>query len=142
MMKNEEKIAALGKFRLNDKLMALPMMIFILGSSCQAAVFAPEWTEFCPPRYCESNDNVFSKDATYWHKRRMQFNNAIAKCSSFHGKEQESCYNEIRAAEERKNQVWAVRQEEKYRTDEYNRQYNMERMEFDGIQSIIESIKK
>lgn len=46
-----------------------------------AATFAPEWTEFCPPRYCESNENVFSKDATYWYKRRLQFNNALAKCS-------------------------------------------------------------
>ena len=72
----------------------------------------------------------------------MQFNNALARCASFQGKEQESCYNEIRAAEARKNQVWAVRQEEKFRTDEYNRQYNMERMEFEGIHSIIESIKR
>ena len=72
----------------------------------------------------------------------MQFNNAIARCSAYQGKEQENCYNEIRAAEARKNQVWDVRQEEKYRTTEYNRAYNKERMEFYSINQILETIKK
>ena len=98
-------------------------MIFI---SVNAAVFAPEWTEFCPPRYCESNENVFSKDATYWYKRRVQFQQALAKCSVYQGEQLDNCYKEIREAEAKKNKVWDVRQEEKYRTTEYNREYYME----------------
>ena len=96
--------------------------IVIIGFNVNAApILAPEWTEFCPPIYCESNETVFSKDATYWYKRRIQFNNALAKCSAFQGEQLDRCYDEIRAAEERKNKVWDVRQEEKYRTTEYNR---------------------
>lgn len=107
-----------------------------------AAVLEPEWTEFCPPRYCDSNENKFSKDATYWYKRRIQFEKSLAKCSAYKGVQQDKCYDELRAAEDRKNKVWDVRQEEKFRTDEYNRQYNKERMEFYGIHRIIEDIKK
>lgn len=132
----------MGKFRINKKLSILFSVIFMSAVSTPAAVFAPEWTEFCPPRYCESTENVFSKDATYWYKRRIQFNNALAKCSAYSGEQLDSCYAEMRAAEERKNQVWAVRQEEKFRTDEYNRQYNKERMEFYSINQILETIKK
>jgi len=120
------------------------MILFaeISGIAVSAAVFAPEWTEFCPPRYCESKENVFSKDATYWYKRRLQFNNALAKCSAYKGAELDNCYAELRASEERKNKVWDVRQYEKYRTTEYNREYYMEKMKYDGINNIIETIKK
>ena len=111
-------------------------------SLCNAAMFAPEWTEFCPPKYCDSNENAFSKDATYWYKRRLQFNNALSQCSAYKGEELDKCYEEIREAEARKNKVWDVRQEEKYRTTEYNREYEMERMQLYGINRIIETIKK
>lgn len=119
---------------------------FLLSTSmlikADAAVFAPEWTEFCPPRYCESNENKFSKDATYWYKRRLQFYNALARCSAYQGAQQESCYNEIREAEARKNQVWDVRYEEKMLQTQYNRQYEMERMQYQGINTILETLKK
>jgi len=105
-------------------------------------IFEPEWTEFCPPRYCDSNKNAFSKDATYWYKRRMQFEKSLAKCSEYKGEKLDKCYGEIREAEARKNKVWDVRQEEKYRTTEYNREYEMERMRFYGAHRIIESLKK
>ena len=121
------------------------MLIVFLGVffvSANAAILTPEWTEFCPPRYCDSNENVFSKDATYWYKRRLQFNNALAKCSAYQGKQLDNCYEELRAAEMRKNQVWSVRQEEKFRTTEYNREYNMEKMKYEGINQILETIKK
>jgi len=107
-----------------------------------AAIFAPEWTEFCPPIYCESNENIFSKDATYWYKRRIQFYNSLSKCSAYQGAQLDQCYAEIRAAEDRKNKVWDVRQYEKYRTTEYNREYNMERMRYDELNQMIENIKK
>ena len=110
--------------------------------STQAAVFAPEWTEFCPPRYCESNENMFSKDATYWYKRRLQFNNALARCSVYHGEQLDACYAEIRAAEGRKNEVWGVRQYEKNLTTQYNREYEMERMKYNSINQMLETIKK
>ena len=118
------------------------LIIFSGITGVTAAVLEPEWTEFCPPRYCESNDNAFSKDATYWHKRRLQFYNALSKCSVYQGEQLDACYDELRAAEGRKNQVWGVRQKEKYRTTEYNREYNKERMEFYGINQILETIKK
>ena len=112
------------------------------GLAVGAAVFAPEWTEFCPPRYCESNENVFSKDATYWYKRRLQFNNALARCSVFKGEQLDACYDELRAAENRKNEVWDVRYKEKMLTTQYNREYEMERMEFHGVNEILKTIKK
>ena len=118
-------------------LLSTPLLI-----KTDAAAFAPEWTEFCPPRYCESNENMFSKDATYWYKRRLQFNNALARCSSLHGAQLDSCYAELRAAEARKNQVWDVRYEEKMLQTQYNRQYEMERMQYQGINQILETIKK
>ena len=118
------------------------MVFFTSCTIANAAIFAPEWTEFCPPHYCDSNENVFSKDATYWYKRRIQFENALSKCSAYKGKELDNCYDELRAAEERKNEVWAVRQYEKYRTTEYNREYYMEKMKYDSINQMIETIKK
>lgn len=124
------------------KIIIASMVLGIAVMAVKASVLAPEWTEFCPPRYCDSNENAFSKDATYWYKRRLQFNNALVKCSAYEGAELDSCYDELRAAEGRKNQVWGVRQEEKYRTTEYNREYNKERMEFYGINQILETIKK
>lgn len=140
-MRSKEKISIFSEFsRINT--IALSVVIFFGMSACDAAMFAPEWTEFCPPKYCESNENAFSKDATYWYKRRMQFNNALSKCSSYTGEELDKCYEELRAAEDRKNKVWDVRQEEKYRTTEYNREYEMERMQLYGINRIIETIKK
>lgn len=114
----------------------------ITAAGAFASVFAPAWTEFCPPKYCESNENVFSKDATYWYKRRLQFYNSLAKCNTFQGAEQDACYDEIRAAEARKNKVWDVRQFEKYRTTEYNREYNMEKMKYDSVNQMIETIKR
>ena len=113
-----------------------------IGVSVSAAVFAPEWTEFCPPKYCESNENAFSKDATYWYKRRLQFNNALARCSVYQGKDLDACYAELRAAENRKNEVWDVRYKEKMLTTQYNREYEKERMEFYGINEILKTIKK
>ncbi|MBQ3311999.1 hypothetical protein IJG72_07975 [bacterium] len=118
------------------------LFVEVAGLAVNAAVFAPEWTEFCPPKYCESNENKFSKDVTYWYKRRLQFNNALAKCSAYQGKQLDACYDELRAAENRKNEVWDVRYEEKTRATEYQRQYNKERMEFYGVNRIIETIKK
>lgn len=120
----------------------LSALMFLTSLASQSAIFAPEWTEFCPPKYCESNENVFSKDATYWYKRRLQFEKSLKRCSDYTGSELKSCYNEIRTSEERKNKVWDVRQDEKYRTTEYNREYNMEKMKYDGINRILETIKK
>ena len=118
------------------------LLIGVSGIVSADTIFAPEWTEFCPPRYCESNENAFSKDATYWHKRRIQFNNALAKCASFQGAQQDKCYEELRAAENRKNEVWDVRYEEKMLQTQYQRQYNKERMEFYGVNEILKTIKK
>ena len=143
MMENKEKISKNSKFFLNKKIIiASLVMIFMVMTACHAAVFAPEWTEFCPPRYCDSNENAFSKDATYWYKRRVQFNNALRKCSEYKGSELDNCYTEIREAEARKNKVWDVRQDEKYRTTDYNREYYMEKMKYDSINRMIETIKK
>ena len=72
----------------------------------------------------------------------MKLERALQKCSTYKGKDLDYCYAELRAAEERKNKVWAVRQEEKFRTDEYNREYNLEKMKYDGINRMIENIKK
>ena len=144
-MKNKEEKSCLLSYpsrAIKKMMIVLFAMLFLVSAACEAAVFAPEWTEFCPPKYCESKENAFSKDATYWYKRRMQFNKALATCSAYHGTELDSCYAEIRAAEDRKNQVWAVRQEEKYRTTEYNREYYMEKMRYDGINQMIENIKR
>ena len=103
-----------------------------------APILVPEWTEFCPPIYCDSNETVFSKDATYWYKRRMQFNDALHKCSAYKDADLKNCYDELRAAEERKNKVWDVRQDEKYRTTEYNREYNIEKMRYDEINYMLD----
>ena len=126
------------------KKIVVTLLVFmeLASIAASAAVFAPEWTEFCPPRYCESNENAFSKDATYWYKRRLQFNNALAKCSAYKGEQLDSCYEELRAAENRKNEVWDVRYKEKMLKTEYEREYNKERMEFYGINQILETIKK
>ena len=141
-MKNNEKISG-SEFSQPNKILFISSLIAVLISAvCYAVVFEPEWTEFCPPKYCDSNENAFSKDATYWYKRRLQFNKALQRCSEYKGKELDSCYEEIRAAEARKNQVWNVRQDEKYRTTEYNREYYMEKMKYDGINRMIETIKK
>lgn len=102
------------------------------------AVLAPEWTEFCPPMYCDSNENIFSKDATYWYKRRMEFREAVSRCSAYKDNDLKNCYDEVRAAEERKNKVWDVRQDEKYRTTEYNREYNIEKMRYDEINYMLD----
>ena len=139
---NRKSINMMTSFMDNKKLTISVLLFFISVSAVSAAIFAPEWTEFCPPRYCESNENAFSKDATYWYKRRMQFNNALARCSAYTGEQLDACYEELRAAEGRKNQVWDVRQEEKYRTTEYNREYYMEKMRYDGINDIINNIKR
>ena len=128
-------------FRRKNIILSTIISVIIAGA-CNGAIFAPEWTEFCPPHYCESNENMFSKDATYWYKRRLQFYNALSRCSAFKGAELDKCYSEIREAETRKNKVWDVRQNEKYRTTEYNREYNMEKMKYDGINQILETIKK
>ena len=122
-------------------LFGVVLLVFISFKAAYAATFAPEWTEFCPPKYCESNENVFSKDATYWYKRRLQFNNALARCSALHGAELDACYADLRAAEARKNQVWDVRYEEKMLQTQYNRQYEMERMQYNGINEILKTIK-
>ena len=135
-MKTKAKISPI-------KTMFLLSALFLTTSlSSHAVVFAPQWSEFCPPRYCESNENVFSKDATYWYKRRLQFNESLAKCSAYKGAQLESCYEEIRAAEARKNKVWDVRQYEKFRTEDYNREYTMEKMKYDSINHMLETIKK
>ena len=126
------------------KKLIIASVIFITAAVIAKAetILEPEWTEFCPPRYCESNSNKFSKDATYWYKRRLQFEKSLAKCSEYKGAQLDKCYGEIRAAEARKNKVWDVRQDEKTRTTEYNREYEMERMQFYNINRILETIKK
>ena len=143
-MRRIEKISVPHKFSLKNKklIIASSLMLFLVAAICHAAVLAPEWTEFCPPKYIDSNENMFSKDATYWYKRRLQFEKSLEKCSALKGAELDSCYAEIREAEARKNKVWDVRQDEKYRTTEYNREYYMEKMKYDGINRMIETIKK
>ena len=139
MMGSKEKTKGFCGFSFiyKDLVIALSAVVF-LSSAVSAAMFAPEWTEFCPPRYCESNENAFSKDATYWYKRRMQFNDALHKCSAYKDAELKNCYDELRAAEERKNKVWDVRQDEKFRTTEYNREYNIEKMRYDEINYMLD----
>ena len=143
-MEKNEKMSRRSEFSRTVKkfILSLSVMIYLVSAASYAVVFEPEWTEFCPPRYCDSNENAFSKDATYWYKRRLQFQRALNRCSEFKGQELDSCYEEIRAAEARKNKVWDVRQEEKYRTTEYNREYYMEKMKYDSINTMLETIKK
>lgn len=142
-MRKKEKISTKSEFSLNiKKLIILLLVVFFIAPASWAVVFEPEWTEFCPPKYCDSNENAFSKDATYWYKRRMQFQKSLKRCSEFKGAELDSCYDEIRAAELRKNKVWDVRQDEKYRTTEYNREYYMEKMKYDGINEMLRTITK
>ena len=142
-MRRIEKISVPHKFSLkNKKLIIVSSVMFFMSFACYAVILAPEWTEFCPPRYIDSNENMFSKDATYWYKRRLQFEKSLEKCSHFKGEELESCYAEIREAEARKNKVWDVRQYEKFRTTEYNREYYMEKMKYDGINQMLETIKR
>ncbi len=142
-MRVKEKAAYIGRFfQYGRKLVILVSVLLLFNSVCSAVVFEPEWTEFCPPRYCDSNENAFSKDATYWYKRRLQFQKSLSRCSEFKGKELDSCYEELREAEARKNKVWDVRQDEKYRTTEYNREYYMEKMKYDGINEMLRTIKR
>ena len=142
-MKKNEKISPISEFsRIFKKLALASSAMFFMISICEAVVFEPEWTEFCPPKYCESNENVFSQDATYWYKRRIQFQKSLQRCSEFKGADLDNCWEEIRAHEARKNKVWDVRQDEKYRTTEYNREYYMEKMKYDSINQMLETIKK
>lgn len=143
-MKKQKKASIKHKLSPKSKklIFVSSIMFFMAASTCYGMVFAPEWTEFCPPKYCESTESIFSKDATYWYKRRIQFEKSIEKCSIYKDTELDNCYIEIREAEARKNKVWDVRQDEKYRTTEYNREYYMEKMKYDGINRMIENIKK
>jgi len=124
------------------KLLVTTIVILEMANMAGATIFEPEWTEFCPPTYCFTSNNKLSKDAQYWYKRRIQFEKSLAKCAAYEGTQLNNCYSEVRAAEERKNKVWDVRQDEKYRRTEYNREYNMEQVKYNGINRIIETIKK
>ena len=67
------------------------VLIALILSPCVIAdevdgLTEPEWKDFVPPSYADVEEpkglGKLNETASYWYKRRIEFNEAIEKCRS------------------------------------------------------------
>ena len=78
--------------------------LLLFASAMAETIKAPEWKEFCPEEYLEAKQVKEDKDQSYWYWRRLQFETAVDKCEK--SEDINTCYNDIRRAEEKKSGKW------------------------------------
>jgi len=112
-------------------------LVGIANLSAFADIPEPQWTEFCPPQYCDANDLQSDEASAYWYNRRVQFEKSLANCSKYFENNMDYCYDEIRATEMKKNQVREIRQSQSYKAYDYNK-----KLKNDAVNRSVENAKR
>lgn len=80
---------------------ALFISLFLTLPSFAENFLEPDWSEFCPNKYVNINENrnYFTSTAKYWVERKKIFNKRIAECKNLNHELQGQCYRELRQIE-------------------------------------------
>ena len=76
----------------------------------------PQWSEFTPPAYVEVGApkglGKFNDTASYWYKRRVEFENGILKCREIENMDSKvACYQDLKVKQYQKNSDYNARLE-------------------------------
>lgn len=79
-------------------------------------VAEPQWKEFTPPAYVEVGApkglGKFNDTASYWYKRRVEFEDGILKCRAIENVDSKvSCYQDLKVKQYQKNSDYNARLE-------------------------------
>lgn len=95
------------------------VLVALLLSPCVIAnevdgLTEPEWKDFVPPSYADVEEpkglGKLNETASYWYKRRIEFNEAIEKCRSIEFADDKlSCYQDVKVKQYQKNSDYNAR---------------------------------
>ena len=76
----------------------------------------PQWKDFAPPAFVNASEpkgiGKLNDTATYWYRRRMEFNNGIEKCRTVENNELKiNCYQDLKVKQYQKNSDYNARLE-------------------------------
>ncbi len=76
----------------------------------------PQWKDFTPPAYVEVGApkglGKFNDTASYWYKRRVEFENGILNCRSIENMDSKvACYQDLKVKQYQKNSDYNARLE-------------------------------
>lgn len=93
----------------------LLILFILLTLNLSVSAYAPSWNEICPNEYLGAstqhnplsyilrNTRENNKEADYWAKRKIDFENQLQSVSNLPQEQREIYYNQIRAIELNKN---------------------------------------
>ena len=83
------------------KKLCILIMILISCPVYADSFFEPDWSEFCPNKYIDINENgdYISSTAKYWAERKKLFKQRVAKCRNLDYEQQKWCYSELSTLE-------------------------------------------
>ena len=79
-------------------------------------VEAPQWKDFAPSAFVDVKEpkgiGKFNDTATYWYKRRVEFENSIEQCKLLESSDlQFTCYQDLKVKQYQKNSDYNARLE-------------------------------
>ncbi|MBR1775880.1 hypothetical protein IJ750_02245 [bacterium] len=94
----------------------IPLSVLAQEDYSLNGVDEPQWKSFAPPAYIDVKAprgfGKFNDTASYWYKRRVEFENGIEKCREVEKTEAKvSCYQELKVKQYQKNSDYNARLE-------------------------------
>lgn len=105
------------------KFLVLFALLLPLASSYASdyGVHVPEWEDFVPPVFADVKEpkkmGKFNVVANYWYKRRIEFEDALAKCQELEENDARfACYEELKINQFKENTDYNARIEARQNT--------------------------
>ena len=97
-------------------LLLFPLCVFADDADNYLGIEEPQWKDFTPKAYVEvappKGLGKFNDTASYWYKRRVEFEHGIENCRAMQGVEAKaSCYQDLKVLQYQKNSDYNARLE-------------------------------
>lgn len=103
----------------------LALLVPVYGIAEEVVTFdgvnEPEWKDFAPSAYVDVEEpkgiGKLNETASYWYKRKVDFENAIQECRTFENSDEKfSCYQQVKVKQYQENSDYNARIEAQERT--------------------------
>lgn len=94
-------------------LLALFLPLCVIADDADG-IIEPEWKDFTPPAYVNIDEpkglGKLNETASYWYKRKVEFDSAIEKCRNLEsGEDKYSCFQDVKVKQYQKNSDYNAR---------------------------------
>ena len=104
------------------KFFIMPMLMISLCAAADESItldkngIEPQWEDFAPAAYVDVSEpkglSRFDETASYWYKRKVDFDDAVQKCRETEtGDEKSSCYQQIKVRQYQLNSSYNAKLE-------------------------------